>query len=347
MKKIYLFIILFLLVIPFKFVNAGVVRDGYLKVYLKVDATNQKGNHINDAKYHITSSMRPFVGNSILEEFGSNPEYKFDADLDIVSDNTYSLIFDIIGFNLDYFDFIDDMIDDGVVEESKFFNGEYDLDYLKEISVPYVKNVIEEQFYYDNYFIDAFNNVSTFKAISVPKGFVLDSSEQYLAIIIDRVDIDIIKSVSDTEFRSSGSTIPVYGAMLRSPVDISTVYIYCHVEPTPIVAEEHNVSVKSDHGIVDTVKTNLVGDTVEFLVTPDKEYTIKEIRVTTIDGNPVLVTNNKFVMPASDVVIDVVYEKINPETGNIQQYITACCLMFIIGGIVILEITYRNRKFIK
>ena len=47
---------------------------------------------------------------------------------------------------------------------------------------------------------------------------------------------------------------------------------------------------------------------VELRITPDKGYTVKEIIVTDINGNKIEVTDNKFIMPMSDVKVEVKYE---------------------------------------
>ena len=73
-------------------------------------------------------------------------------------------------------------------------------------------------------------------------------------------------------------------------------------------------------------------------------YKLKEIRITDKDGNVIELKNGKFIMPASDVTIEVIFDVENPNTADIA----------IIGTIVagigfgIFGITrYRKLKFLK
>lgn len=79
-----------------------------------------------------------------------------------------------------------------------------------------------------------------------------------------------------------------------------------------------------EHGTVAIAGNNTtaqIGDEVTLITTPDAGYELDAITVTDANGNPITVTNGKFIMPAGAVTISVTFKKI-VYTINIDSNIT-------------------------
>jgi hypothetical protein len=72
--------------------------------------------------------------------------------------------------------------------------------------------------------------------------------------------------------------------------------------------------------ITSTVEKAEEGEQVRFTVTPDKGHVLSYVKVTDSKGNVLTFTDNTFVMPASDVVIEAVFTPTNPNTGDIAIF---------------------------
>ena len=59
------------------------------------------------------------------------------------------------------------------------------------------------------------------------------------------------------------------------------------------------------------------GEPVKFTVTPDPGYVLSLVKVIDSNGNVVTYTNDTFVMPASDVIIEATFVPVNPNTGDV------------------------------
>ncbi|MBQ3324492.1 MAG: hypothetical protein IJG81_06590 [Muribaculaceae bacterium] len=70
----------------------------------------------------------------------------------------------------------------------------------------------------------------------------------------------------------------------------------------------------SEHGIVTAPATAEYGQEVTLTVTPDAHYMLESLSVAYTNGNPVTVTDNKFSMPAANVVVNATFK---PVTYNI------------------------------
>ena len=97
----------------------------------------------------------------------------------------------------------------------------------------------------------------------------------------------------------------------------------------------YTVSNKVTNGTIDT-STNLAreGEIITLTLTPNSGYKLSSINVMDSGGNSVSVSNNSFVMPASNVFITVFYGNLNPQTStlNLAFYIALFLVSFI--GIV-------------
>ena len=70
----------------------------------------------------------------------------------------------------------------------------------------------------------------------------------------------------------------------------------------------------SEHGTVTAPATAEYGQEVTLTVTPDAHYMLESLSVAYTNGNPVTVTDNKFSMPAANVVVNATFK---PVTYNI------------------------------
>ncbi len=70
----------------------------------------------------------------------------------------------------------------------------------------------------------------------------------------------------------------------------------------------------SEHGTVTAPATAEYGQEVTLTVTPDAHYMLESLSVAYTNGNPVTVTDNKFTMPAANVVVNATFK---PVTYNI------------------------------
>lgn len=71
------------------------------------------------------------------------------------------------------------------------------------------------------------------------------------------------------------------------------------------------------------------GEKIEIVVTPKEGYTLSVIKVIDENGNLIEVSNNSFIMPASDVQIEVIFEK-NSSQDNITNPNTVGTLLGIV-----------------
>ena len=99
-------------------------------------------------------------------------------------------------------------------------------------------------------------------------------------------------------------------------------------------------------GVIDsTLDTAKEGDKVTFNATPKDGYELKSIKVVTVSGKVIEVTDNSFIMPDEDVVIEGEFVKTlteNPKTGNIIMIIIGIGVILILGTIT--TIYYKIKK---
>lgn len=117
----------------------------------------------------------------------------------------------------------------------------------------------------------------------------------------------------------------------------STSNIYSKVAYIEKYKTDYNVdALKEGVGEVESsISTATVGDIVTIKATPGEGYRIDKITVTDKFGNNIEVVDNKFIMPASDVTIKVVFTNApvdNPKTG-IMNY-AGVFISLIVFGIV-------------
>ncbi len=77
----------------------------------------------------------------------------------------------------------------------------------------------------------------------------------------------------------------------------------------------YEIKKEAAHGAVTVSDFAKSGEEVTLTVTPDLNYLVKDVVVTDLDGNVIPVTNNKFIMPASNVTVTVSFiSLLNPNT---------------------------------
>lgn len=107
---------------------------------------------------------------------------------------------------------------------------------------------------------------------------------------------------------------------------------------------KNEISTKNDgNGDVVSNKDKAgVGEEVYITIHPNEGYYLKSLTVVDVYGNKIEVVDNKFIMPNSDVTIDVTFEKVegNPDTADI---IFISIVALVACGVVY----FVNRKKIK
>lgn len=135
-------------------------------------------------------------------------------------------------------------------------------------------------------------------------------------------------NIEGTEFESTddvqvGATIVAYGPIIYyakgEVYEMNAGNLVSYVAPE---VTTYNVTVANDiqHGTVTaSVDEAAEGVTVELTVTPAAHYTLDVVTVVDADENAVSVSDNKFVMPASDVTVSATFREL--EKVNVNWYV--------------------------
>ena len=111
--------------------------------------------------------------------------------------------------------------------------------------------------------------------------------------------------------------------------------------------KDYNITANiKGEGTIDVSETAKEGDKVTFKVTLANNYELKSIKVVTVSGKVIEVTDNSFIMPDEDVIIEGEFVKTltsNPETGNIIMLITGIVVILILGTVITLYYKKKNR----
>ncbi len=112
----------------------------------------------------------------------------------------------------------------------------------------------------------------------------------------------------------------------------------------PIVVKysiDYAIESKDDGNGKVEVNTNAkAGDKVTFKVTPNEGFVVNTIKITNMNGNVIEHSDNSFIMPSGDVIVDVTFKKevINPNT--ISMGIVGLIVVSLIGVFIL----YKNGK---
>lgn len=110
--------------------------------------------------------------------------------------------------------------------------------------------------------------------------------------------------------------------------------------------EKKEITTKTDgNGTIEIVEDSRPGEKVTYTITPKEGYTIKEIKLTDEQGKVTIVKENEFIMPSSDITIEVIFDKIveNPNTISIS---VIASLLFASISVIIITINYKKIKWI-
>ena len=107
--------------------------------------------------------------------------------------------------------------------------------------------------------------------------------------------------------------------------------------PTKVIYYEFsfNVTVKTDgNGTLNIIKENFgAGEEIELNVLPNDGYVLESIKITDVYGNEISYTDNKFIMPSSDVVIEVTFVK-QEENPDTSDYLTIVLLIILVVNVI-------------
>ena len=110
--------------------------------------------------------------------------------------------------------------------------------------------------------------------------------------------------------------------------------------------KDYNITTNiKGEGTIEINEIAKEGDKVTFKVNSSNNYELKSIKVVTVSGKVIEVTDNSFIMPDEDIIIEGEFVKTlttNPKTGNIIMLITGIIVILILGTII--TIYYKKKK---
>lgn len=93
--------------------------------------------------------------------------------------------------------------------------------------------------------------------------------------------------------------------------------------------------VDTQNGTVEVLSEAVEEQPVKVTTTANKGYVLDEIKVTSADGKIIAVSNSEFVMPASDVTVDVTFgvdsTDTTPQTGNLDIILIISAIVTIVA----------------
>ena len=97
-------------------------------------------------------------------------------------------------------------------------------------------------------------------------------------------------------------------------------------------------------GQIEVQDKAMVGDEVKFNIIPSNDWILSKIIIKDSQGNIIEYKDNSFIMPDSDVTIEVTFEIENPNTSDI--WISGITIITIILGIILIK-NKKKLKFLK
>lgn len=101
--------------------------------------------------------------------------------------------------------------------------------------------------------------------------------------------------------------------------------------------EIYNILVNGNIGSNNIVKNAKVGEYVILDINSSNEYIIKEILVKDVHGNEIEIIDNGFIMPKSNVIIDIYYEDNLPDTADISLIVFIGFIISLLGIVVFVK----------
>ncbi len=214
-------------------------------------------------------------------------------------------------------------------------------------------------FYYTDYVIDSYEETDYIGEITEVEAHYILKEYDYDGNLIDSFDLSKVLSgynyIDSGGINMSGRTLD--RLILSDDGMLITTY-YTTPDANPSIDKDdviegnyatlqkyyfsYPVEVKTDgNGTVEIVEESKVGSNVVFKVIPNEGYVVDTIKVTDSKGNVVELSDNTFVMPNYDVIVDVTFKKevINPNTVSIG--IISFVIIALIGGFIFVKI---NKK---
>ena len=101
--------------------------------------------------------------------------------------------------------------------------------------------------------------------------------------------------------------------------------------------EIYNIIVNSNIGSNNIGRNAKVGEYVVLDINSSNEYIIKEILVKDVHGNEIEIIDNGFIMPKSNVIIDIYYEDNLPDTADISLIVFIGFIISLLGIVVFVK----------
>lgn len=139
------------------------------------------------------------------------------------------------------------------------------------------------------------------------------------------------------------------GCTAYIPVDVSSIDTMrpaCTLEYSTVVYKlTYNIKTNvTGDGQIEVQDKAMVGDEVKFNIIPSNDWILSKIIIKDSQGNIIEYKDNSFIMPDSDVTIEVTFEIENPNTSDI--WISGITIITIILGIILIK-NKKKLKFLK
>lgn len=206
------------------------------------------------------------------------------------------------------------------------------------------KTIIEDIYEFDS--ITSFDDYLIIGGNTIDENYVNTTGYTYILNenlgIEQIIDVGKLSNLSNTTSTYVSHIIPTKNGIAIAGNIIADNkldgYLWILTYPFKVLVKESiggNISSKKNEAYG--------GDTIEFIVTPEKGYVLGEIKVTDAYGNVIYFKDNKFTMPSADVTIEATFIAKNPNT-NAQSIILSIICM-IIGGFCIIK-AYQKLKWL-
>ena len=296
-------------------------QESYIYQYV----TSNFGNY---PKYnYVTDGTNIYVGviNNISLDNGVERKGSlliFDNNLNLLLNKT---IFDSNNYDINEIDFFDTYKDSYITMQ--IFE-----DYIVVGTSTTTTNIIRLYDKNGNVIKDFSNDVKDYKIIS-PVDIIIKNNGFY-------VRLDTVQSAAagvSTEVNNVLGATKVLGTNYN-PNEPAYAWLY--------YSKEYSIktNIIGSGNITANEQLAPKGTNIEFTVTPAPGYVLSVVKVTDANGNVLTFTNNTFVMPSSDVIIEATFVPINPKTSDIA---ILTILLITLSSLVIFALEKRRLNTLK
>ena len=305
-----------------KIINTN--NNYYILDYKYIIKLDKEGNFSNELFFNTICN--DFIYNDSRNELiaidNNNIVYKLDTDLNILA-------------------------------KKEIANDDYNLDHIKEVDNGYFvfgyQNIIKIDYNFEFISEKTFPMYIT-EISKVEDGYILLGSDSLPSILkIDRNGNIIYEEIYDKYQEGLDVTKIVILENNDYIVQVDIGKNYSEYYGTVILKygyKDYNITTNiKGEGTIDVNETAKEGEKVTFKINPSNNCELKSIKVVTVSGKVIEVTDNSFIMPDEAVIIEGEFVKTltsNPETGNIIMLITGISLILILGTIITLY--YKKKK---